>query len=191
MGVPGHDQRDYEFAKKYNLPIKQVIKSSKITDISSQAIIEKNNLINSGEFNGLDFEKAFLEIEKKARKIRCGKRKTNYRLRDWGVSRSMLMGLGLCTRFGVDGFPLPKPMLSSDPSINSLMDAIESAASTGLRKYWTVRAVPKLMGIFAARAASTTNELRHSRLSVTQSCLTPPVLAIWPNLISSGIERFQ
>jgi len=92
MAVPGHDQRDFEFAKKYKLPIKQVIEGSKEDDINKEAILGKNKLINSGEFNGLPFEEAFKAIEKKANELNCGKRSTNFRLRDWGVSRQRYWG---------------------------------------------------------------------------------------------------
>ena len=92
MAVPAHDQRDYEFAKKYNLEIKQVIESSNQDNIDSAAILEKNRLINSNEFNGLYFDEAFEAIEKKAKELGCGFRKTNYRLRDWGVSRQRYWG---------------------------------------------------------------------------------------------------
>ena len=92
MAVPGHDQRDFEFANKYNLPIKQVIEGNEKDDINNEAILEKNKLINSDEFNGLSFEEAFNAIEKKANELNCGKRSTNFRLRDWGVSRQRYWG---------------------------------------------------------------------------------------------------
>ena len=92
MAVPAHDQRDYEFAKKYNLLIKQVIKDSKDDDINEAAILEKNTLINSKEFDGLDFSEAFKAIELKSEQLGCGFRKVNYRLRDWGVSRQRYWG---------------------------------------------------------------------------------------------------
>ena len=92
MAVPAHDQRDYEFAKKYNLSIKQVIEGSKDDDINEAAILEKNNLINSREFDGLDFTKAFKAIELKSEQLGCGFRKVNYILRDWGVSRQRYWG---------------------------------------------------------------------------------------------------
>ena len=93
MAVPAHDQRDHEFAKKYNLEIKQVIEGSNQDNIDSRAILEKNRLINSNEFNGLYFDEAFKAIEKKAKELGCGFRKTNYRLRDWGVSRQRYWGV--------------------------------------------------------------------------------------------------
>ena len=92
MAVPAHDQRDFEFASKYQLPILPVIKNNEGTKNLSAAYIEKNLLINSGEFDGLDFESAFKAIEKKAKKLECGFRETNYRLRDWGVSRQRYWG---------------------------------------------------------------------------------------------------
>ena len=92
MAVPGHDQRDFEFAKKYKLPIKQVITGKKGDDIKLEAILEKDVLINSGEFNGLSFDEAFKAIEKKATELNCGKRSTNFRLRDWGISRQRYWG---------------------------------------------------------------------------------------------------
>ena len=92
MAVPAHDQRDYEFAKKYNLSIKQVIEGLKDDDINESAILEKNNLINSREFDGLDFDEAFKAIELKSEQLGCGFRKVNYRLRDWGVSRQRYWG---------------------------------------------------------------------------------------------------
>ena len=93
MSVPAHDQRDYEFAKKYNIPIIDVIADiSGYVDTSNEAYVEKGVLINSGEFTGLDFDEAFQAISKKLSNISMGEEKTNYRLRDWGVSRQRYWG---------------------------------------------------------------------------------------------------
>ncbi len=94
MAVPGHDQRDYEFASKYGLNIKPVILAADGSepDLSQQALTEKGVLFNSGEFNGLDHEAAFNAIADKLTAMGVGERKVNYRLRDWGVSRSALLG---------------------------------------------------------------------------------------------------
>ena len=92
MGVPAHDERDFEFAKKYSLQIKQEIEGSSENKIENGAVIEKNLLINSGEFDGLNFDEAFKQIDKKAKKLKCGQRQVNYRLRDWGVSRQRYWG---------------------------------------------------------------------------------------------------
>ena len=92
MAVPAHDARDFEFAKKYKLPILQVINSFDANELVEEAILEKGILINSGEFNDLNFDEAFKEIEKKAIELDCGSRETNFRLRDWGVSRQRYWG---------------------------------------------------------------------------------------------------
>ncbi|MGI1680157.1 MAG: leucine--tRNA ligase [Cellvibrionaceae bacterium] len=109
MAVPAHDQRDWEFATHYNLPIKQVIQASEDTDLSKAAIIEKNVLINSGEFDGLDFEKAFDAIAKKLEEKNCGDVTTNYRLRDWGVSRQRYWGSPIPMMYLNDGKEIPVP----------------------------------------------------------------------------------
>ena len=95
MAVPGHDQRDWEFAKKYGLEIKQVIKPASpnsLCDLKDAAYVEKGILINSGEFDGLDFESAFEAIALRLDKIGKGQKAINYRLRDWGVSRQRYWG---------------------------------------------------------------------------------------------------
>lgn len=91
MAVPGHDQRDYEFASKYGLTIKPVILAADGSepDLSEQALTEKGVLFNSGEFDGLAFEAAFNAIADKLAEKGVGERKVNYRLRDWGVSVSV------------------------------------------------------------------------------------------------------
>ena len=109
MAVPAHDQRDFEFASKYQLPILPVIKNNEGTKNLSAAYIEKNLLINSGEFDGLDFESAFKAIEKKAKKLECGFRETNYRLRDWGVSRQRYWGCPIPIMYDSKGNPHPVP----------------------------------------------------------------------------------
>ena len=86
MAVPGHDLRDHEFATKYGLEIKPVIKPvDGDVDVSEAAYTEKGVLFNSGEFDGLDFQGAFDAIANKLEGLGKGKRTVNYRLRDWGV----------------------------------------------------------------------------------------------------------
>ncbi len=94
MSVPGHDQRDYDFAKKYGLPIKQVIAPADGSDcdISKQAYTEKGVLINSGEYDGLDFDAAFDSLLTTFENRRIGSKQVNFRLRDWGVSRQRYWG---------------------------------------------------------------------------------------------------
>jgi len=92
MSVPGHDQRDWEFATKYGLPIEQVIQGNEEQDIATAAITEKGSLINSAEFDGLDFDAAFKAVSEKLVSENKGKITVNYRLRDWGVSRQRYWG---------------------------------------------------------------------------------------------------
>jgi len=93
MSVPSHDQRDYEFAKKYNIPMREVISPiGDLLDTSKEAFVEKGTLINSGNFDGMDFDQAFKAISKALSDLGLGKQKINYRLRDWGVSRQRYWG---------------------------------------------------------------------------------------------------
>ena len=96
MSVPGHDQRDWEFATKYGLPIAKVVEpasdSNAVCDISEAAFTEKGVLVNSGEFNGLAFKDAFDGIAQALAEKGYGEKKVNYRLRDWGVSRQRYWG---------------------------------------------------------------------------------------------------
>jgi len=94
MAVPAHDQRDFEFAQKYSLPVEQVIKPADNSDIDlgKQAFTEKGVLVNSGDFTGLTSGEAFDAIAAQLEKDNKGNKRTNYRLRDWGVSRQRYWG---------------------------------------------------------------------------------------------------
>ncbi|MGI9304354.1 MAG: leucine--tRNA ligase, partial [Gammaproteobacteria bacterium] len=96
MAVPGHDERDHEFARKYGLTIRQVIAPADGTqlDIQSQAWTSKEDMVtvNSGEFSGLSFQQAFDATADWAEQKSIGARRVNYRLRDWGVSRQRYWG---------------------------------------------------------------------------------------------------
>ncbi len=94
MSVPAHDQRDYEFAKKYGLPIKQVIfpTADEACDIDNRAFTEKGVLQNSGQFDGKTSVQAFDAIAEFLSSQGKGEKQINYRLRDWGVSRQRYWG---------------------------------------------------------------------------------------------------
>ncbi|MEF9934145.1 MAG: leucine--tRNA ligase [Clostridium sp.] len=91
MAVPAHDERDFEFATKFNLPIKRVIESAKGEE-TELPFTEYGKLVNSDEFNGIDSATARVEIVKKAEKEGRGELKVNFRLRDWLVSRQRYWG---------------------------------------------------------------------------------------------------
>jgi leucyl-tRNA synthetase len=94
MAVPAHDHRDFQFAKKYKLPIKVVVQNPNkdLTDELTEAYIEYGTLDNSAEFNGLDSENAKTEITKYLKKNKAGEFKINYRLHDWLISRQRYWG---------------------------------------------------------------------------------------------------
>jgi len=95
MAVPAHDERDFEFAKKFNLPIKWVIKPENGELDKTKAYTEPGVLINSEEFSGMKSEEAKEAIIKKFEELGLGKKVTNYRLRDWGISRQRYWGAPL------------------------------------------------------------------------------------------------
>jgi leucyl-tRNA synthetase len=94
MAVPAHDERDFEFAHKYGLPIKAVIQPAgePLQQPLSQAYTEHGVLFDSAEFNGLDFQQASDAISSALNAKNLGKKRTQYRLRDWGISRQRYWG---------------------------------------------------------------------------------------------------
>ncbi len=125
MAVPGHDQRDFEFATKYKLPKKQVIalKSPKNDDERNYDDTRwqdwygdksrETELVNSAEFDGLDFQGAFEALAERFERKAQGQRRVNYRLRDWGVSRQRYWGCPIpviyCDKCGA--VPVPEDQL--------------------------------------------------------------------------------
>jgi len=110
MAVPGHDERDYEFATKYNLPIKRVVKSKNPEEDDSLPYVEYGISVNSGEYTGMPSEEVKSAIVEKLKSQGKGSFKVNYRLRDWLVSRQRYWGTPIpmihCEKCGV--VPVPE-----------------------------------------------------------------------------------
>jgi len=115
MAVPGHDARDWEFAKKHGLPIVQVIAPADGTaiDINAAPYLEHGVLVNSGAYDGTDFDTAFNAIADHFEQAGRGQRKINYRLRDWGVSRQRYWGAPIPIIYcdSCDAVPVPEDQL--------------------------------------------------------------------------------
>ncbi len=134
MSVPGHDERDHEFAKAYKLPIKQVIASAegKDIDIQAEAFVERGTLVNSGEFTGLSSDEAFDAIVTKFEKLGTGSKQVNYRLRDWGVSRQRYWGAPIPMKTLESGEEVPVPLselpvrLPEDVELDGVKSPIKS-----------------------------------------------------------------
>lgn len=136
MAVPGHDQRDWEFATKYGLDIKQVIQGdencSVECDLSQAAFTEKGSLVNSGEFDGLSSAEAFDKIAEVLSSQNKGKKTVNYRLRDWGVSRQRYWGSPIPMLNLENGESVPVPSselpveLPEDVQMNGVVSPIKA-----------------------------------------------------------------
>jgi leucyl-tRNA synthetase len=130
MAVPAHDERDFEFANKYSLPIKAVIKhaSAELDLPLTEAFTENGVLFNSGTFDGLDFDGASSKIAEALSAKHLGKRRTQYRLRDWGVSRQRYWGCPIpivhCVSCGE--VPVPADQLPVRLPEDVVMDGVGS-----------------------------------------------------------------
>ncbi|WP_395755612.1 leucine--tRNA ligase [Edwardsiella ictaluri] len=137
MSVPAHDQRDWEFATRYDLPMKPVILTAdgQAPDIRAAAMTDKGVLFNSGEFDGLDFSAAFDAVANRLIAAGVGERKVNYRLRDWGVSRQRYWGAPIPMMTLEDGSVIPTPeeqlpvILPEDVVMNGITSPIRADPS--------------------------------------------------------------
>nr|WP_163503667.1 leucine--tRNA ligase [Halomonas socia] len=134
MAVPGHDQRDWEFATKYELPIEAVIadQDGQVPDLSEGAYVEYGRLINSGEFDGLDFEAAFEAIAARLKTQGVGEVKTNFRLRDWGVARQRYWGAPIPVKYGPEGQTVP--LTDDELPVALPMEVTVDASGSPLKK---------------------------------------------------------
>lgn len=134
MAVPAHDERDFEFANKYNLSIVPVIldENNNPPDLSVNAYTNHGHLFNSDEFDGLDFNAAFDAIVNKLAAKNKGERKVNFRLRDWGVSRQRYWGAPIPMLTLEDGTTVSVPenelpvLLPEDVKINGITSPIKT-----------------------------------------------------------------
>ncbi|PJE77946.1 Leucine--tRNA ligase [invertebrate metagenome] len=113
MSVPAHDQRDYEFATRYGLPIEQVIApadNKASVDLRQGAFADKGVLVNSGEFDGQTSEQAVNTIAAWLETQGKGEKQVNYRLRDWGISRQRYWGTPIPMRYREDGSEAVVPL---------------------------------------------------------------------------------
>lgn len=130
MAVPAHDYRDFAFAKKYNLPLKIVVQASDpataITSVDAlqDAYTESGILVNSGNFSGMDNEKAKEAISKALEEIKAGQISTQFRLRDWNISRQRYWGAPIpmitCPNCGIvkekeENLPVKLPLNAQIP----------------------------------------------------------------------------
>jgi len=136
MSVPGHDQRDWEFATKYELPIIQVVTSASgdAVDLSEAAFTEKGPLVNSGPFTGQSFEQGFNRIVEALEGKGLGEKTVNFRLRDWGVSRQRYWGAPIPVINCSDCGPVPVKdddlpvVLPTDVAFDGVASPIKSMA---------------------------------------------------------------
>ncbi len=109
-GCPAHDQRDLDFANKYDLEVIQVIKQSDGTLFDNKnALVGNGNLINSKFLNGMSIDEAKNEVIKKLEDHKQGNKKINYRLRDWGISRQRYWGCPIPIMYREDGAVIEVP----------------------------------------------------------------------------------
>lgn len=124
FGVPAHDQRDFDFATKYDLPIKEVIDSGDV-GIEKEAYTGPGKLLNSEWLDGMEIEEAKAEVIKRCEEIKNGFGTTQYRLRDWGISRQRYWGCPIpfvhCEKCGV--VPVPEEQLPIELPMDINYDA--------------------------------------------------------------------
>ena len=192
MAVPAHDERDWEFAKKFNMPIIQVVESSEgPVDVNEAAFVDvaTGKLVNSGFLNGMEVAEAKKAIIEYLEKENIGTQKTNYKLRDWVFSRQRYWGEPIpivhCDKCGY--VPLPEDQLPLElPDVESYMPTDNGESPLAAMRSWVETTCPCCGGP-AERESDTMPQwagsswyfLRYTDPHNTEALASPEALKYW------------
>ena len=192
MAVPAHDERDWEFAKKFNMPIIQVVESSEgPVDVNEAAFVDvaTGKLVNSGFLNGMEVAEAKKAIIEYLEKENIGTQKTNYKLRDWGFSRQRYWGEPIpivhCDKCGY--VPLPEDQLPLElPDVESYMPTDNGESPLAAMRSWVETTCPCCGGpaeretdTMPQWAGSSWYFLRYTDPHNTEALASPEALKYW------------
>ena len=192
MAVPAHDERDWEFAKKFNMPIIQVVESSEgPVDVNEAAFVDvaTGKLVNSGFLNGMEVAEAKKAIIEYLEKEKIGTQKTNYKLRDWVFSRQRYWGEPIpivhCDKCGY--VPLPEDQLPLElPDVESYMPTDNGESPLAAMRSWVETTCPCCGGpaeretdTMPQWAGSSWYFLRYTDPHNTEALASPEALKYW------------
>ena len=192
MAVPAHDERDWEFAKKFNMPIIQVVESSEgPVDVNEAAFVDvaTGKLVNSGFLNGMEVAEAKKAIIEYLEKENIGTQKTNYKLRDWVFSRQRYGGEPIpivhCDKCGY--VPLPEDQLPLElPDVESYMPTDNGESPLAAMRSWVETTCPCCGGpaeretdTMPQWAGSSWYFLRYTDPHNTEALASPEALKYW------------
>ena len=192
MAVPAHDERDWEFAKKFNMPIIQVVESSEgPVDVNEAAFVDvaTGKLVNSGFLNGMEVAEAKKAIIEYLEKENIGTQKTNYKLRDWVFSRQLYWGEPIpivhCDKCGY--VPLPEDQLPLElPDVESYMPTDNGESPLAAMRSWVETTCPCCGGpaeretdTMPQWAGSSWYFLRYTDPHNTEALASPEALKYW------------
>ena len=192
MAVPAHDERDWEFAKKFNMPIIQVVESSEgPVDVNEAAFVDvaTGKLVNSGFLNGMEVAEAKKAIFEYLEKENIGTQKTNYKLRDWVFSRQRYWGEPIpivhCDKCGY--VPLPEDQLPLElPDVESYMPTDNGESPLAAMRSWVETTCPCCGGpaeretdTMPQWAGSSWYFLRYTDPHNTEALASPEALKYW------------
>ena len=192
MAVPAHDERDWEFAKKFNMPIIQVVESSEgPVDVNEAAFVDvaTGKLVNSGFLNGMEVAEAKKAIIEYLEKENIGTQKTNFKLRDWVFSRQRYWGEPIpivhCDKCGY--VPLPEDQLPLElPDVESYMPTDNGESPLAAMRSWVETTCPCCGGpaeretdTMPQWAGSSWYFLRYTDPHNTEALASPEALKYW------------